>query len=79
MDEAQFALVSELLWATMIWRQLASRVEGNLTAFAVDEGKGLPVSRHPQRLALLCALDGLLSAELQTCIFRKGRDFCVYV
>lgn len=60
-------------------RQLASRVEGNLMALAVDEGKGLPVSRHPRRLASLCALDGLLSAELQTCIFRKGRDFCVYV
>ena len=34
--------------------------------------------RHPQMAALLCALDGLCSAEVQMCIFRKGRDFSVY-
>lgn len=59
----------------------ASRVKGNFEFFAVDKGNEmlfLLVARHPQMLALLCALDGLPSAELQTCIFRKGRDFCVY-
>lgn len=35
-------------------------------------------ARHPRMPALLCALRGLRSAELHMCIFRKGRDFCVY-
>ena len=34
--------------------------------------------RHPQMAALLWALDGLCSAEVHMCIFRKGRDFSVY-
>ena len=34
--------------------------------------------RHPLMAALLCALDGLCRAEVQMCIFRKGRDFSVY-
>lgn len=37
----------------------------------------LLVARHPRALALLCSLDGLLSAELQTCVFLDKEETSV--
>lgn len=55
------------------------RVKGNFMPFAVDKGSTFaPGSQTSVIAGFVCALDGLFSAELQTCIFRKGRDFCVH-
>lgn len=37
----------------------------------------LLVGRYPQLLSLLCALDGLLSAELQTRVFLEKEEASV--
>lgn len=70
--------VTELSVPGGVWARVSLRVKvTSCPLLLIKEVLFLLVAKHP-RLLVLRAVGGLLSADLQTCIFSQGRDFCVY-